>query len=81
MYSCVRLRHAVNWATWAHSIKSSERHPEVVTTILRAVDEQHQSSCFMAVVVASVQSLEEVGVLGDGTGPVLGRSLADTLQQ
>ena len=46
--------------SWADSIKMiSERHPEVSTTILRAVDEQHASPSFM--VVSSVQSLEEAG--------------------
>ena len=61
MRSSVRLRHAAHWASWADSIKMiSERHPEVSTTILRAVDEQHASPSFMGV-VSSVQSLEEAG--------------------
>ena len=57
MRSSVRLRHAAHWASWADSIKMiSERHPEVSTTILRAVDEQHAMG-----VVSSVQTLEEAG--------------------
>ena len=42
----VRLRHAAHWASWADSIKMIRRHPEVSTTILRAVDEQHASTSF-----------------------------------
>ena len=57
----VRLRHAAHWASWADSIKMiSERHPEVSTTILRAVDEQHACPSFMGV-VSSVQTLEDAG--------------------
>ena len=51
MRSSVRLRHAAHWASWADSIKMiTERHPEVSTMILRAVDRQHASPSFMGVV-------------------------------
>ena len=62
----------------ADSIKMiEERHPEVSTTMLRAVDEQHASTSFMGV-VSSVQTLEEAGFVHLATGAIEVPDIFDT---